>query len=307
MCRPRSWQASCAGCEDDEIPSIWDQTDGSRRLMHRYIGQCNVQTDIKEAVFLGQGDNLVACGSDDGRVYIYHADSGTLVRVLDADEDVANCIQCHPTQAVLATSGIEQGVKIWSPGDSADRSDISRLVKLNQSRMQDGPQWYPRGVFQTAMRAHVLQTLSENPDLIPELRSLLVLRGGRNGPGSSRTLQASTIPASMLDGGSELLNPELRPRPGSGNIRGVSGGGGGGAGAASRSSDAARQADHPRSDELPDTQQQRQASDTASVPPAGDVPMHDAGTNHNDEDYGDTEEEGDGDEHRNPYTSCRMS
>lgn len=38
----------------------------------RYIGQCNIQTDIKESVFLGADDNLVACGSDDGRIYIYH-------------------------------------------------------------------------------------------------------------------------------------------------------------------------------------------------------------------------------------------
>jgi WD and tetratricopeptide repeat-containing protein 1 len=35
------------------------------------VGQCNVQTDIKEAVFLGQDDALVACGSDDGYVFIY--------------------------------------------------------------------------------------------------------------------------------------------------------------------------------------------------------------------------------------------
>ena len=39
----------------------------------RYAGHCNCATDIKEAVFLGRDDELVACGSDDGHVFIYNA------------------------------------------------------------------------------------------------------------------------------------------------------------------------------------------------------------------------------------------
>jgi WD and tetratricopeptide repeat-containing protein 1 len=74
-----------------------------------------VQTDIKEAVFVGHRDQLVACGSDCGHVFVYEADSGALVKMLAADDDVANCVQPHPVQAVLATSGIETAVKLWSP------------------------------------------------------------------------------------------------------------------------------------------------------------------------------------------------
>ena len=50
-------------------------------------------TAIQESVFVGRGDKLVACGSDDGRVYIYCSETGLLLRTLLADEDVANCIQ----------------------------------------------------------------------------------------------------------------------------------------------------------------------------------------------------------------------
>jgi hypothetical protein len=46
------------------------------------MGHCNVQTDIKEAVFLGEKDELVACGSDDGRVFIYRADTGAQDRLV---------------------------------------------------------------------------------------------------------------------------------------------------------------------------------------------------------------------------------
>lgn len=56
-------------------------------------GHANVQTDIKEATFLGTHDDLVAAGSDDGSVYIYEAATGRIVKILQADEDVANCVQ----------------------------------------------------------------------------------------------------------------------------------------------------------------------------------------------------------------------
>jgi len=44
--------------------------------------------------------------------------------------------------------------------------------------MKDGPHYYHQSALHTAMRAHVLQTLTENPELIPELRSLLTTQSG---------------------------------------------------------------------------------------------------------------------------------
>ena len=58
-------------------------------------GHANVQTDIKEAIFLGHNDDLVAAGSDDGNVFIYDAKTGQIVKILQADNDVANCVQVH--------------------------------------------------------------------------------------------------------------------------------------------------------------------------------------------------------------------
>jgi len=56
-------------------------------------GHANVQTDIKEAIFMGSHDDLVAAGSDDGSVFIYDAVTGQVVNILQADEDIANCVQ----------------------------------------------------------------------------------------------------------------------------------------------------------------------------------------------------------------------
>ncbi len=42
---------------------------------------------------MGSHDELVAAGSDDGSVFIYDAVTGQVVNILQADEDVANCVQ----------------------------------------------------------------------------------------------------------------------------------------------------------------------------------------------------------------------
>lgn len=76
------------------------------------MGQCNVITDIKEATFVGQEGAVVACGSDQGRVFLFDSLTGDLLRVLWADREVANCVQCHPTLPVLATSGMEDVVRL---------------------------------------------------------------------------------------------------------------------------------------------------------------------------------------------------
>ena len=116
---------------------------------------------LQEAVFVGRADGLIACGSDDGRVFIYCAETGLLLRALHADEDVANCVQVrrsdrritpsfpqvlhnlclsflpqpHPHCAILATSGIENVVRIWSTGPepSGQQSEALReIIAENQ-------------------------------------------------------------------------------------------------------------------------------------------------------------------------------
>ena len=80
VCRREELEVSCPVEDGISIAYDWDgewRPQAVRRLVQRYVGQCNLQTDIKEAVFLGQ-DQLVAAGSDDGNVYIFNAASGHL-------------------------------------------------------------------------------------------------------------------------------------------------------------------------------------------------------------------------------------
>ncbi|KOB70014.1 WD and tetratricopeptide repeats protein 1 [Operophtera brumata] len=53
--------------------------------------------------------------SDDGSLFIWSRKTGNIVRCLRGDESIVNCVQMHPSLFLLATSGIEAVVRLWSP------------------------------------------------------------------------------------------------------------------------------------------------------------------------------------------------
>lgn len=107
--------------------------------IRRYIGYCNIQTDIKEASFLGNNDAYIVAGSDDGRAFIWEKSTGKLANAIEADADIVNCVQSHPTDACLATSGIEDVIRLWTPTgklDSAPTEDqLDEMTQQNQNQM----------------------------------------------------------------------------------------------------------------------------------------------------------------------------
>ncbi|XP_002016390.2 WD and tetratricopeptide repeats protein 1 [Drosophila persimilis] len=112
---------------------------------HRYVGHCNITTDIKEATYLGIHGEFIAAGSDDGNFYIWEGETGKIRAAYRADSAIVNCVQPHPTICMLATSGIDHDVKIWSPcaPSSAERPnlirDVTRTVEDNQQKMRTDP------------------------------------------------------------------------------------------------------------------------------------------------------------------------
>ncbi|PRW39165.1 WD and tetratricopeptide repeats 1-like [Chlorella sorokiniana] len=162
-------------------PSLWNAFEGGRRMLQRFVGQCNLQTDIKECCFLGCSDELVATGSDDGRVFIFRTATGECIRVFTADEDVANAVQPHPHLPVLATSGIESTVKLWSPeGEPTTGGSIGEVVRRNQERLKEGP---------TVLRGidpRIIAALTDNPELLRALVQRATQRPGSGGEGGER-------------------------------------------------------------------------------------------------------------------------
>eukprot|EP00850_Spirogloea_muscicola_P023229 SM000340S12919 [mRNA] locus=s340:68574:74516:+ [translate_table: standard] len=128
-------------------------------MRQRYVGHCNTGTDIKQANFLGDRGDFVASGSDDGRWFIWEKKTGRLVKMFLADGNGAlparphiltsflptiklvNCVQSHPIDCVVATSGIDSTIKLWSPhvSDAAERNEaeMEPLARITGPHLPD--------------------------------------------------------------------------------------------------------------------------------------------------------------------------
>lgn len=96
---------------NDEDLYVFDVRNGE--LEHTYKGHRNCQT-VKGCAWFT--DNFILSGSDDGYVYGWDRESEHIVMSLYADENgVVNCLESHPTCPFLATSGLDDNIKIWLP------------------------------------------------------------------------------------------------------------------------------------------------------------------------------------------------
>ncbi|KAH8957687.1 hypothetical protein BDL97_07G105500 [Sphagnum fallax] len=152
--RLRSWgetgeqesvRGGSSGMSTDEISDI--QTEVAIDMRQRYVGHCNTGTDIKQASFLGENGEYVASGSDDGRWFIWQKKTGRLIKILVGDENVVNCVQSHPFDCAIATSGIDNTIKLWTPragepsivaaGEAGPEPvDAARVMAENQLEMR---------------------------------------------------------------------------------------------------------------------------------------------------------------------------
>lgn len=111
----------------------------------RFCGHCNTTTDIKEANFFGSNDQYIVAGSDDGSFFIWDRNTTNIIRVLRGDDRIVNCLQPHPSTCLLATSGIDPVIRLWSPwpeDGSVNEREIQNLddaASANQIRMNSDP------------------------------------------------------------------------------------------------------------------------------------------------------------------------
>ena len=117
----------------------------------QYRGHCNVKT-VKDANFFGLQDEYVVSGSDDGHLFIWDKKTSALVNILEGDNEVVNVVQgkspfCalrgglplthigHPYEPVLAVSGIDHTIKIFSPDH---RAQTEAQAGINVSSATNG-------------------------------------------------------------------------------------------------------------------------------------------------------------------------
>ncbi|KAL3314966.1 hypothetical protein Ciccas_006400 [Cichlidogyrus casuarinus] len=71
---------------------------------------------LKSCNFFGPRSEFVISGSDDGFIYFWDRESEGIVAWLHADRGgVVNVLEPHPSLPVLATSGLDNSFKIWTP------------------------------------------------------------------------------------------------------------------------------------------------------------------------------------------------
>ncbi|XP_076467379.1 DDB1- and CUL4-associated factor 6-like isoform X2 [Babylonia areolata] len=144
--------------------------------LRMYTGHRNSRTMIKESNFWG--DHIVMSGSDCGRIFLWDLDSTQLVMLLEADRHVVNCLQPHPFDPILASSGIDYDVKIWSPSEPEpcfDTEVAEEVMRRNQIMLEE-----TRDTI-TVPAAFMLRVLA----------SLNQIRAGRAGAGAGRRQEDS--------------------------------------------------------------------------------------------------------------------
>ncbi|KAI9798070.1 MAG: hypothetical protein M1833_004967 [Piccolia ochrophora] len=97
----------------------------------QYRGHCNIKT-VKDVNFFGMQDDYVVSGSDNGHLFIWDKKSTQLVNILEGDGEVVNVVQGHPYEPVLAVSGIDHTIKIFSP-DARLQADARAGVNVSTS------------------------------------------------------------------------------------------------------------------------------------------------------------------------------
>ncbi|VDN10316.1 unnamed protein product [Dibothriocephalus latus] len=96
----------------------------------RFLGHCNVTTDIKEANFFGGDGQFIVAGSDCGSMFIWDRQTTNIVRILQADSATVNCVQPHPSLCQIASSGIDNVIRLWSPLPEVRSISLLRIFSL---------------------------------------------------------------------------------------------------------------------------------------------------------------------------------
>ena len=96
-----------------------------------------------KSYFYSEG-NFIIAGSDDGKFFIWDRKTTNIIKVLNGDDSIVNCLQPHPTTCYLATSGIDPYVRIWAPmPENFDNKrvvqDFDKTSTENQRRMNADP------------------------------------------------------------------------------------------------------------------------------------------------------------------------
>lgn len=101
----------------NDLSQLWGPLNVQKGC-YRFHGHESRETEIKEANFFGSKNQVVLSGSDDGNVYMWSSSTGALLSRVHADEQIVNCVLGHPHHTTIFASGIDNTIKVLTPGKS---------------------------------------------------------------------------------------------------------------------------------------------------------------------------------------------
>lgn len=102
------------------------------------------------------------CRSDEGNFFIWDRTENRISRMLRGDQNIVNCVLPHPFACLLATSGLDDAVRLWSPHDANEPGSAHAPKQVEA---------YDNGttcdVYQAAYNNE--QTMRTNQAMVPNL------------------------------------------------------------------------------------------------------------------------------------------
>ena len=133
-----------------------------------YRGHCNVKT-VKDVNYFGLDDEYIVSGSDDGNLFIWDRKTTELVNVLEGDGEVVNVVQGHPYETMMAVSGIDHTIKIFSPDARArETARLGRGITSHDSSEFSSLAWPSRLGRRRVSRRNESNTNTSDPTTTSE-------------------------------------------------------------------------------------------------------------------------------------------
>ena len=120
-------------CESTSIPE--EEEENYIQPCTIYCGHRNCRTILKEATFYGMKNEYIISGSDCGRIFVWEKEAGTCLGAIESDTRVVNCFSTRKHDLLLASSGIDHSIKLFSPIGTHSTMNIHR-GSINRKRKE---------------------------------------------------------------------------------------------------------------------------------------------------------------------------
>lgn len=137
-------QEVIASYNDEDIYLFNTEDPEGSNYTHRYQGHRNSAT-VKGVNFYGPRSQFVISGSDCGNIFLWDKETEGIVKLMPGDDNgVVNVLEPHPSLPILATSGLDDEVKLWmptqvtaGPGHCWQREQKEYMQKTVQRNLHD--------------------------------------------------------------------------------------------------------------------------------------------------------------------------